>query len=417
LVSLINVVLLAHILGPSGRGEYFLFVAMVALLARIVDLGMSPSAVVFASRHPGALAAIHGRLVTTLLCLWLISIAIALVIVTTLSSVIGDVPAQRLWLALAVLPLAMYEQVWVHLMVGIRRIVTMNVVQIGAGVGTVALNLAFVALVSGGVTAAVLVYCAVLVAKTPIMAAIAWRSGRKLRSDEPVPSIREILSFSLRGYPNAVAALTWSRLPAFVLDSLHGAAAVGLFSVAQQILEQLILPVQAAQDAIYQNVARLPRVHATSAMNSYLRTGLWAMVPLAIVCALVAPWVIPLVFGSDFSGSVPVFQILLISLLASVIPALLSPYFFGQLQRPGLASTIAWIRVLLALGLSAVLAGALAEIGVACALAIADVCSTLLILLLYVHFATTSLSEVILPRGSDFFVVLRRMVPTWRGEA
>src|SRR5262249_23553390 len=151
-----------------------------------------------------------------------------------------------------------------------------------------------------------------------------------------VPSIREILSFSLRGYPNGLATLAWSRLPAFVLAAVQGSASVGIFSVAQQLVEQLILPVQATQDAIYQTVARLPRASATTAMNRYLRTGLWAMVPLATICAIVAPWAVPLVFGAAFDQSALVFQILLVSLLASVVPGLLSPYFFGQLERPGL---------------------------------------------------------------------------------
>src|SRR5262249_14995146 len=159
-------------------------------------------------------------------------------------------------------------------------------------------------------------------------------------------------------------------------DLTHGSSAVGIFSVAQQALEQLMLPVQATQDAIYQDMTRLPRAAATPAMNRYLRTGLWAMVPVYLVCGALAPWGMPLVFGGDFAGSARVFQILLISLLASVVPALLSPYFFGQLRRPALASSMAWIRLLLALGLSLLLAPTLAELGVASALAIADACST-----------------------------------------
>jgi O-antigen/teichoic acid export membrane protein len=221
--------------------------------------------------------------------------------------------------------------------------------------------------------------------------------------------MRELLSFSIRGYPNALATLSWSRLPAFILDFTHGAGAVGLFSVAQQVLEQLILPIQAAQDAIYQRVAGLQRAQATRDMNRYLRTGFWAMLPLTVVCAVLSPWAVPLVFGSAFSGAAPVFQILLVSLLASVVPALLSPYFFGQLQRPELASGLAWIRVLLALTLSAVLAAALAEIGVAIALAVADVCSTLLIIYVYVRMAGTPLSQAVIPRGTDLGNWLRRV--------
>jgi O-antigen/teichoic acid export membrane protein len=259
------------------------------------------------------------------------------------------------------------------------------------------------------VEAAVFIYCGVLVLKTPLTISMAWRSIERLRSAERVPSVRELLAFSLRAYPNSLAVLAWSRLPAFVLGALQGTAAVGVFSIAQQIIEQLTLPLQATQDAIYQQVARLPRSSATSAMNRYLRTTLWAMLPLVLVCGVLAPWLIPLVFGSAFAGSAQVFQILLISLLASVIPALLSPYFFGQLQRPGLVSTIAWLRVLLALGLSLVFIPPLAEVGSAVAMAIADVCATTLLLLIYLRLTSTPLAEALLPQRGTITTVLRRL--------
>jgi O-antigen/teichoic acid export membrane protein len=408
-VSLLNAILLAHALGPSGRGEYFLFVAAVALLARALDLGMSPSAVVFASRHPGALAAIHRRFVVSVLGLWVIGACVAFVASDPLAQLIGGVPRERTWLVVAVLPAAMYEQVWVHLMVGIRRVVAMNVVQLGAALAMFALNVGLVLLTPGGVAAAVLIYCGVLVLKTPLTITLAWRSIDRMRSAERVPSVRELLAFSLRAYPNSLATLAWSRLPAFVLGAIQGTAAVGVFSVAQQMVEQLTLPLQATQDAIYQQVARLPRSSATGAMNRYLRTTLWAMLPLALVCGVLAPWVVPLVFGESFAQSAQVFQILLISLVASVVPAMLSPYFFGQLRRPGLLSTLAWVRVLLALALSLVFIPPLAEIGSALAMASADVCATVVLLLIYARMTSTPLAEALLPQWATISTVLRRL--------
>ncbi|MBV9577684.1 MAG: oligosaccharide flippase family protein [Chloroflexi bacterium] len=410
LCSFLNAVLLAHALGPAGRGEYFLFVAAVALLARALDLGMSPSAVVFASRHPGALTTIHQRFVISVLGLWVLGAALALLATEPLGQLIGGVSPERTWLVVAVLPAAMYEQVWVHLMVGIRRVVAMNVLQLCAAVATIGLNVGLVLLRPGGVEAAVLIYCGVLVCKTPVAIGLAWRSIARLHSaSERVPTVRELLAFSLRAYPNSLATLAWSRLPAFVLGAVQGAAAVGVFSIAQQMLEQLTLPVQATQDAIYQQVARLPRAKATSAMNRYLRTSLWGMLPVALVCGILAPWVIPLVFGEAFAQAAQVFQILLISLLASVVPALLSPYFFGQLQRPGLVSTIAWLRVLLALALSLVFIPPVAEIGSAIALATADVCATVLLLLIYARLTASPIPDILLPPRTTLTTMLRRL--------
>lgn len=407
LISLLNIELLAHALGPGGRGEYFLFVTAVAVLARLCDFGMSPTAVVFAGTYAGAFGAIHRRLAAGLLGLWLLALAIGGVALSVRGGTFGDMPHARAWLALAVLPLAMYEQIWVHLMVGVRRVLAMNTVQLGAGLMTLVGNLVLVIVVPGGVGAAVLIYCAVLLLKVPVMLAVAWRGHRDEVVGVAVPTIRETVTFSLRGYPNALATLLWSRLPAFVLDVMHGAGPVGVFSVAQQLQEQLMLPVQATQDAIYQNVARLQRPLATPAMNRYLRTGVWAMVPVCLVCGVLAPWAVPFAFGSPFAASALVFQILLVGQIGTIVSALLSPYFFGQLRRPELASSVAWLRVLLALGFCLLLAPRLAEIGVAAALAIAEACSTLLVLVLYVRIAATPMAQAVLPQRSDFARLLR----------
>jgi O-antigen/teichoic acid export membrane protein len=409
LISLLNVELLAHALGPAGRGEYFLFVAAVAVLARVFDLGMSPTAVVFAGGYPGALRLLHRRFAGALLGLCVTALALGSLVLGVAGQGIADLPRERVWLALIVLPLAMYEQIWIHLMVGSRQVMTMNVLQLGAGTATLVCNVLLVTLMPGGVTAAVLIYCGVLLLKTPIMVALFQRGLGDPGHETVLPNVRETVSFSLRGYPNALAALLWSRLPAFVLDVLHGSGAVGVFSVAQQLQEQLMLPVQATQDAIYHNMSRLERPAATPAMNRYLRTALWAMLPLCLICGILAPWGVPFVFGSPFEASAPVFQILLVGQVGSIISALLSPYFFGQLRRPDLASSIAWLRVLLAVGLCLLLAPGLAEVGVAAGLAIAEGCTTLVVLALYLRMAATPMGQAVLPQWADFAYVLRRV--------
>jgi O-antigen/teichoic acid export membrane protein len=386
-VGLVSVVVVAHALGPDGRGEYFLFVAGLAVLVRLLDLGLSPSAAVFGSRHPGAVGSMHRRLLACLLVIWPVTLGLGVLGQSLGGYLPVELARDRIWLALGMLPLAMYEQIWVHLMVGIRRVVAMNLVQVAAGGAMLALNVDLLVFAHGDVSTAVGIYCAVLALKTPLMIWLASRFGSRLGPPEAAPSARELIFFSLRSYPNALAGLLWLRLPAFVLDITHGSASVGIFSVGQQAVEQLVLPVQAAQDAIYREVSRLPRVHATQAMNRYLRFGLLLMIPVVVVAGAVAPVAVPVLFGTAFDGSAQVIQILLIGVVASVMPALLSPYFFGQLQRPGLASTLAWARVLLASGLSVLVAPAFAEQGVAVALAAAEVCSMLLVLSVYARLS------------------------------
>ncbi|MGI9145251.1 MAG: hypothetical protein ACR2IK_01665 [Chloroflexota bacterium] len=96
---------------------------------------------------------------------------------------------------------------------------------------------------------------------------------------------------------------------------------------------------------------------------------------------------------------------MLISTTVTVVPALLSPYFMGQLQRPEVVSIVAWTRVGIALGLSVLLAPALGGVGVAMALVVADVSSTLLMLGLYLTMARTPLRKAVLPCADDMSLV------------
>ncbi len=152
-------------------------------------------------------------------------------------------------------------------------------------------------------------------------------------------------------------------------------------------------------------------------MNQYLRVFVSATIPCWIVCAAVAPWIFGSIFGQASENSATLFQILLISAAVTVVPALLSPYFLGQLERPGLASVLAWGRAAFALGLTLSLASPYGAVGVAIALVIADVCFTATVLLMYLRFARTEVASAVMPRTQDLSLVYSRARALLRGFA
>jgi O-antigen/teichoic acid export membrane protein len=219
---------------------------------------------------------------------------------------------------------------------------------------------------------------------------------------------RDIFLFGLRGYPNALAALLWTRLPVFILGALQGADAVGIFAVSQQLLEQLLLPVQAVQDAIYPLISRSPRATATALLNRSVRVTLWGLLPVLLLVGATAPWSVPFVFGATYGRSTAVFQILLAGAGLTAIAALLSPYFLGQLLRPGTLSALAWVKLLIAAAVSALLATRLAETGVALALVGADAVTTSITVGLYVRAVRTPLTQLLLVQADDLARIVSR---------
>ncbi|MBI2756439.1 MAG: oligosaccharide flippase family protein [Chloroflexi bacterium] len=403
LAALLNVIVVARALGPEGRGEYYVFLATLAVATRVVDLGTSVSVVVFAGRGRHSPAIVHGTAVRLAAVQWTgASILIAVVAAVLGRTGTWSPPWLALAMTVALLPLALYEQVWNQLSVGLRLIVPMNALHAAGALVLLVGNLALVLSQRMSVETALGLYGAVLVLKVLAMRVLMAPRLRRGDAKRPPPGIaREMLRFGMRSYPNNVAVLLWTRVPTFVLLAFQGPAVVGLFSVAQQLLEQLALPVQAVQDAAYRQVAQaLPGV-AAAHMNRILRPAVWSVALLALLAALLAPLAIPALFGAAFIPSAALLQVLLVGLVASVVPVLLSPFFFTQLDRPGLVSWLAWARVCSSLLLCLLLVPVLAATGAAIALVVSEVAASVLTIYLYLRFTGSHVADLFAVRPAD----------------
>src|SRR4029077_3516105 len=123
--------------------------------------------------------------------------------------------------ALVVLPLSAYANFWTGMMIGARRIVEVNAVQLGTNILTLAANIGFVA-TTGSTTAAVVVYVAILALQAATMFGLAARNTDPAgNSNGRIALARQMVSFGVRAYPNSLSGLLWARLAVFVLNVYH----------------------------------------------------------------------------------------------------------------------------------------------------------------------------------------------------
>ena len=161
---------------------------------------------------------------------------------------------------------------------------------------------------------------------------------------------KQMWSFGLRGYLNSVSSLLWASIPVLLLNAFHGVVAVGIYSVAQQFAEKLLVPMQAIQDAIYRRITTLPKDLAVQALNRYLRLSLWGLLLVIILGIFVATWIVQFVFGENYHDAGRVLQVLLVGVSFTGIAIILSAFILGQLERPGLLSYLAVLNVVLCFG-------------------------------------------------------------------
>jgi O-antigen/teichoic acid export membrane protein len=239
-----------------------------------------------------------------------------------------------------------------------------------------------------------------------MMIVIAYRGGQgRDLADPPTDLSRQMLKFGLRAHPGALSGLVWANAPVFLLNAFFGNAAVGIYSVAQQIVEKLLLPIQSMQDAIFKKISTLSREAAINTMNRYVRITWWLMAILMPIGMIFGPWLLLVFLGQKYVAAGQVCRWLLPGTAVLSVPFLLSVYFLGQLRRPGLLSILAWGNSLTSLILSLLLIPELAEIGAAIALTSSQILGTACALTLYLKMTKTPLKEIIVLDHEDFRIV------------
>ncbi len=402
-LGVLNLVIIARALGPYGRGQYFLFASIVLILTTIADLGLTQSALAYGGLSRVDAGRLHRRLLRHALVLSLVTcVAGALVLGIAGEALVPNMP--RAWLigATIAVPATLYVSYWSAMMVSLRRVPTVNAIQIGVGVLTVCANLVLVA-TTGDAGVAVTIYVLSFAVQATAML-ILWPPANA--QEEPADRLGgEMVRFGLRFYPSLLGSLIWSRAAVFLLNALVGPEAVGVYSIAQQFAERALLPVQSFQDVLYNRMARLPRGEAIDSMNRFLRIGIALMVPLLAGAFLLSGPIISVLFSEAFVRSVDVLHIMLIGGAATVVPALLSTYFLGHLRRPGLPSLLSWPNGVMTVILLLSLVPRHAETGAALATVISQVLGTAALVAIYLRVTHTAFAVAFVPRRADLVVV------------
>jgi len=361
-LGLASAVLSARLLGPEGRGSYFVALSVMALTTQLATLGLHSSNTWLAAR---------GRPLDALLAnsFWL-SVGggggtALLVGVTAL--VFGGVPgvdaAQLLVALIGVVPTHFYLLAS-SLLVGVGRIGTYNRFELAARCTPLLLMLLaalqptattfLMATVVGSYTVAGTLYRRVL-------------PGWPGRFREAL--FTEGISYGIRAHAAAILSLAVVRVQPFILARVGGVKEVGFFSVASQIAEAITLLPATFGLVLFPVLTRHP---ARSREETARALGLTAAA-MAVVCALVAVFAEPLlpqVFGPAFSPAGGVLLYWLPGIFCLSLVTVLSQY----LASMGLPwSLVAWwgAALVLAASLAAVLAPERGAEGTAIALSVA----------------------------------------------
>jgi O-antigen/teichoic acid export membrane protein len=402
-VLIVSGVLAARILGVQDRGYLALIVLFPTVLTQIGSLGL-PLAATFELSRDGTRAA---QVIRTLARPWVIQVvSLAALQAAILVAVFWDDPASvqvSAAISLAAVPAALTHMYSTAILQGRQRFLVFNVMRaVPATLYSLAVLAIFV--VGTGDLQWVVIGWAISLLLSAAIAAVFALRGVALRSARSsTQSLRGMLRFGLKGLLGWTSPVETFRLDQAVVGLFLTPAALGLYVVGLAFAN---LPRFIAQSVGFIAYPRIAAQEGDEAWHElwlffWLATSASALVVLLL--ELGVEWLVPVFFGSEFSGAIALTRILLIGALFLSARRVLTDGAQG-LGRPGLGTIselFSWVFLLPALAIFTPLWHAR---GVALALAVSAALSFAVLLALVLRSRTATdrgASPLLRVRGAE----------------
>jgi len=348
-VAFALVVIQSRFLDPEGRGRFVLVVLTVSILARLFgQLGVAVTSL----SGEGDLRPLVGRALA-----WTALLGAGGAGVILLAG--GVINAFGLRLAVIAAP-ALVPNILnaciSGVLLGRARVRLWNVIQVVQPVATLVGLLIVVVVLGGGVDAAVGAWT-ISYFVTSVVALVGardlWLPPVRARIFDGLGRRIAWLAVAM-GFVQIVNLIGY-RVELFVLQHYKGLSAVGVYSVGMQAAEAIWLIPAAVASAVTGPVVHETEEGATRQIRSACAKGLLYTGGVAVTIGVIAPFVIPWVFGDQFRGAVRPLVLLLPGVVAYAPVTILVVYLTVRRARPRLSLYVSLIGLVVTGAMSVVL--------------------------------------------------------------
>jgi len=408
-------VILARVLGPEGRGIYALAILLPSLIITFGNLGIGPATVYYVARGEFRRQEILGNNVLLSVGIGGIGVLAGLIVVLFFrEKVFPGVAPGYLLLALVLVPMEVLSSYLRYVLLGAQRIKEFNYVQIAQSV----LFLGFITLallgLKAGVTGAILAELFTWV----IVDALVFRLARQVAGGvdlKPNSSyIKRATTYGIQAHLSNILGFLNYRVDMFLVNGFLGPAAVGLYAVGVVLVEKLWMVSQAASTVLFPRVAAENEEQRRKEFTPLVaRTLLWTTALGALVLALLARWIVLLLYSEAFLPAVGALQALLVGIVALSAGRVLANDIAGR-GFPGLNIYTGLAAVATNVVLNLLWIPRYGIVGAAWASTVSYTVSFFSNLFFYCRLSRNSWSEVVLPQRGDWALYLRAGLAFWQ---
>ena len=218
----------------------------------------------------------------------------------------------------------------------------------------------------------------------------------------PMKVIKSLLGFgSLYAFAFLVTRLN-HKIDILILKRMCDIAEVGYYSLGANVAETIWqVPIAIGVVLMARSARQSDERVATEEVCSSLRISLLVVLFAGLLLFLLAPILVPILFGERYSASIPIIRTILPGILFFVILKILNSQFIGS-GLPQLTLIALIPALFLNVILNILFIPSLKGIGAAMATNISYFCASFLLLLIYSRTFKTGLAEIFRYRKSDF---------------
>ena len=397
--GMVSGILLARLLGPAGKGDYYIIVLIPATAMVVLQLGIPRAFGFFSARGRTTGIIAKANVLTLAMSAAAILILLALLPLFRQSLLDGIEPQQVLFAFIA-FPLALNAAYTTAIVMGRKAVRWYSSVNIAYSIGGIVLLVAILGGLGPSVNGAILVFLGSSLILTIGSFVAARRVATADVGSESV-SYRELFRYGLPFFPGSLAAFFSYRVDAFLIAFLiaNSAEPLGYYSLAVGFAEMVFFFPRAVATLFFPHVAGSPREDsdrqvAMMSRVTILITGTFAglMIPGAVVLIwLILPAFVP---------SLLPLVVLLPGVVAFSATFVLSGYLNG-IDRPGITSTAALISLAVNIAANLILIPRLGIVGASVASLISYSLSSLMLTAIAARLTGTPLLDFWVPRVSD----------------
>ena len=397
--GILNGVILARLLGPAGKGDYYLLVLLPATMMVLLQLGLPP-AFEFASARGQVVGLVTRSFLLTAVLSGMGFVVVVVIFPVLQEAFLHGIDLELVLLALVAFPLTLHANFSAATVIGRQAVRWYAAVKLSYPFVTTVLFVVILGALGQGVAGAIAVFVIVSAIETIGFTVAAVRVSRTVRLPRVAP-YGQLIRYGLRFYPGSLTGFFSYRVDAYLIAFLiaNPSKSLGYYSMAVGLAEMVFFFPHAVASMFFPHVAGSSREDsdrqvALVARVTLLVSGMFAL--LLVPAAAVMIWtVLP-----AFEQSLPPLLVLLPGVVALSAANVVGGYVTG-IGRPGINSIVSVVALLVNIAANLLLIPRFGILGAASASLISYTFSSVLLTAVAARLSGTPMRRFWIPGVDD----------------